>query len=113
MRCFPAGAPVLLADGATAPIETIRPGDLLAAFAGFGALVARLANEHGRFELVEAIVARGGRLVDADGALVRATATRIAYSAETAHLFPETEAPPTPESAGATALATARAPQRG
>lgn len=35
-RCFLAGTPILLPDGSEALIETIRPGDAVAAFAGGG-----------------------------------------------------------------------------
>nr|WP_188311850.1 hypothetical protein [Salinarimonas soli] len=51
----------------------------------------RFLTEHGTFEAIESILARGGRIVDENGALVAVTAERVVYSEATRHLYEEAE----------------------
>lgn len=48
-------------------------------------------NELRQFEEIHSIIARGGQIVTWDGKLCEATAERVVYGADTAHLFEETE----------------------
>jgi hypothetical protein len=116
--CFPAGTTISLGQRDCAPIEKITVGQFVAAFAGFSALVpARVTrlyrnvttewlvlsngltvtpghhvlNENGAFEPVDALAARGGKVVRADGSLEAVTAQRVVYSEATRHLFEEAE----------------------
>ncbi len=70
----------------------------------------RFLNEHGRFEQVGHIAARGGRIVDADGRILAFEARRIAHDVETAPLYPQAEGMLSRE---AGALALAAEPVRG
>jgi hypothetical protein len=60
-------------------------------------------NEHGRFEQIGRIAARGGRIVDAEGRLLAFESRRIVYSSETKHLYEQATGYLSPE-AGALAL---------
>ena len=51
----------------------------------------RFLNERNEFERIDAIVARGGRIVLEDGTLASVTAERIVYSEETRHLYEDAE----------------------
>jgi len=51
----------------------------------------RFLNEHGTFEAIEALVARGGSIVTAEGELIAVTAERVVYSEATRHLYEEAE----------------------
>ena len=51
----------------------------------------RFLNERDEFERIDAIVARGGRIVLEDGTLANVTAERTDYSEETRHLYEEAE----------------------
>ncbi|MBB3458852.1 hypothetical protein FHT86_007178, partial [Rhizobium sp. BK313] len=51
----------------------------------------RFLNEHGGFERIDELVARGGSIVSAEGALLSVTAERIIYSEVTRHLYEEAE----------------------
>jgi hypothetical protein len=48
-------------------------------------------NEHGTFERIDAIAARGGKIVTAEGELLAVTAESVVYSEATRHLYEEAE----------------------
>ncbi len=116
--CFAAGVMIARGDGHLTPIEAIRPGDLVAAYDGLGALTTRrvvtlshnitdtwieLSNglvvtpghrfltPSGAFASIADILNRGGKIVLADGAAARLTGREIRYSEATSALFEQAE----------------------
>jgi len=117
-HCFPAGVLISRPDGSSAPIETIRPGDLVSAFDRLGDLVARkvmrlssnitdtwieLSNglivtpghrfltPAGAFQSIADILISDNAIVLADGSYLLVTGRYILYSAATAGLFEQAE----------------------
>ena len=120
-QCFPAGTPILLADGSETTIESIRSSAKVMAHDESGDLVpgrvAQLLNSvttewillstgttvtpghrylqtDGTFEEISKMLEAGGgacEVVLADGSLQKVTGERIVYSAETAHLYEQGE----------------------
>ena len=67
--CFGAGTMVLMADGASRPIEKIRLGDIVMAFEGLGPLEPRAVI--GRREQIREVVSVGGTLATPDHPFLR------------------------------------------
>ncbi|MGO4706123.1 hypothetical protein AB4072_10185 [Microvirga sp. 2MCAF38] len=118
-NCFPSNTQISLAGGLSKPINEIQVGDIVNSFhpisnkfenktviriftnittewliTSIGLVLTPghlLLNEFGKFERADDLIARGGKIVLEDGTLQSVTAERIAYSAETRHLYEEAE----------------------
>lgn len=116
-HCFTGDTEILIAGKYYKYIRDIAPGDKVISFRGnrfiegnvqriFAGITTewlilscgltvtpghRFLNEFGRFERIDELIARGGKIVLEDGSLQAVTAERIVYSEATRHLYEEAQ----------------------